>query len=255
MGEGRNAARPLPLLKNVPAVPMEHKMPEHLDPSVLLLCLALLATLAYLAGPARRTLLRRNAELEDLLRARASELAATAGRSDDAEQGATLRDPLTGLWSHDRVMQILIEEISRSGRQGIPVSVAMVDLDHFTQVNDTHGRVVGDEVLKEVAHRLMRAIRTYDSVGRFGGERFVVVLAGADRRNAMGAAERIRNDISRDPIDTADGPLTVTASLGVVTRHTEVANDASALLVAADSALREAKEHGRDRVELAAAVG
>ena len=176
-----------------------------------------------------------------------------ARRAKAAAEEAAMRDSLTGLWNHNRVLEILIEEMARSERQGIPVSVAMLDLDHFKRVNDTHGHLVGDEVLREVARRLQKAVRIYDSVGRFGGEEFVVVLPGADRQNAMRAAERIRADISRDPIETTVGPLTITASLGVVTRHTELANDATALLVAADGALYEAKEHGRDRVEVAVA--
>jgi diguanylate cyclase (GGDEF)-like protein/PAS domain S-box-containing protein len=168
-----------------------------------------------------------------------------------AAEEAAMRDSLTGLWNHNRVIEILIEEMSRSERQGIPVSVAMVDLDRFKHVNDTYGHLVGDEVLREIAVRLGSAVRVYDSVGRFGGEEFVVVLPGTDRESALIVAERIREEVGAEPVLTSAGPLTVTASLGVVTRHAELANDATALLVAADSALYEAKESGRDRVEVA----
>jgi diguanylate cyclase (GGDEF)-like protein/PAS domain S-box-containing protein len=167
-----------------------------------------------------------------------------------AEEAAT-HDPLTGLWNHNRIIEILIEEMSRGDRQGHPVSLAMLDLDHFKHVNDTHGHVVGDEVLREIARRLERAIRVYDSVGRFGGEEFMIVLPGTDRDEAEQAAERIRVEISRDPVLTSAGTLQVTGSLGVVTHVGEVVNDATALLVAADGALYDAKESGRDRVTIA----
>ncbi len=167
-----------------------------------------------------------------------------------AEEAAT-HDPLTGLWNHNRIIEILMEELSRSGRQGSPVSLAMVDLDHFKHVNDTHGHVVGDEVLREVAARLQRAIRLYDAVGRFGGEEFMVVLPGSEGEAAELAAERIRDEISRQPVITSCGALQVTASLGVVTRMGEIVHDATALLVAADTALYDAKAAGRDRVTIA----
>ena len=167
-----------------------------------------------------------------------------------AEEAAT-HDPLTTLWNHNRIIETLMEELSRADRQGSPVSLAMVDLDHFKQVNDTYGHVVGDEVLREVAERLQRAIRTYDAVGRFGGEEFMVVFPGTDEAEAQAAAERIRSEIGREPILTTAGALSVTASVGVVTRIGEVVDDATALLVAADSALYDAKEGGRDRVTVA----
>lgn len=170
-----------------------------------------------------------------------------------AEEAAT-HDPLTGLWNHNRIIEILMEELSRSDRQGGPVSLAMVDLDHFKHVNDTYGHVVGDEVLREVAVRLQRSIRVYDSVGRFGGEEFMVVLPGTEGEAAETAAERIRHEIGREPVLTSAGLLDVTASLGVVTRIGEIVDDATALLVAADTALYDAKEAGRDRVTVASTI-
>ncbi len=170
-----------------------------------------------------------------------------------AEEAAT-HDPLTSLWNHNRIIEILMEELARSDRQGTPVSLAMVDLDHFKQVNDTYGHVVGDEVLREVADRLQHAVRSYDSVGRFGGEEFMVVLPGTEGHDAEQAAERIREEISREAILTSAGALRITASVGLVTRVGEVVNDATALLVAADTALYDAKGSGRDRVTIASAL-
>jgi two-component system cell cycle response regulator len=127
----------------------------------------------------------------------------------------------------------------------------MLDLDHFKHVNYTYGHVVGDEVLRDIARRLERAIRVYDSVGRFGGEEFMIVLPGTDPAHAEQAAERIRAEISTDPIPTTGGALRVTGSLGVVTHRGGAMGDATGLLVAADDALYEAKGSGRDRVTVA----
>jgi diguanylate cyclase (GGDEF)-like protein/PAS domain S-box-containing protein len=167
-----------------------------------------------------------------------------------AEEAAT-HDPLTALWNHNRIIEVLIEELARAGRRGDPVSLAMVDLDHFKRVNDTYGHVVGDEVLREVAERLGRAVRVYDAVGRFGGEEFMVVFPGTDAAEAEIAAERLRSAIGQEPVLTPEGPVGVTASVGVVTGSGGPAGDATTLLVAADTALYRAKECGRDRVEIA----
>ena len=168
-----------------------------------------------------------------------------------AEEAAT-HDPLTGLWNHNRIIEILMEELSRSDRQGGPLSLAMVDLDHFKEINDTYGHVVGDEVLREVAIRLQRAIRVYDAVGRFGGEEFMVVLPGTEGAAAEAAAERIRTEISRERILTSAGTLQITASLGLVTSLGDLLHDATALLVAADTAMYSAKMAGRDRITITA---
>lgn len=164
---------------------------------------------------------------------------------------AAIHDPLTGLWNHNKILEVLLEEMARSDRLGSAVSLVMVDLDHFKAVNDGHGHVVGDEVLREIATRLQNAVRVYDSVGRFGGEEFMIVLPGTGPAEAELAAERIRVEIGKTSIPTSKGSLEVTASLGVVTRQGELANDATALLVAADTALYESKDAGRNRVTVA----
>ncbi len=165
-----------------------------------------------------------------------------------AAEDAATHDPLTGLWNHNRIIDVLIEELSRGDRQEQPVSLAMFDLDHFKRINDTHGHVVGDEVLREVARRLERSVRAYDEIGRFGGEEFMIVFPGIDAGHAHHAAERIREAIGEQPILTGAGLLKVTASLGIVTHTGALDGDATELLMAADSALYEAKTAGRDRV-------
>jgi diguanylate cyclase (GGDEF)-like protein len=173
--------------------------------------------------------------------------------SERAAEEAATHDPLTRPWNHDRIIEILFEELSRADRQGQPVSLAM--LDHFKLVNDTYGHVVGDEVLREVVRRLERAIRVYDSIGRFGGEEFMIVLPASGGLEAERAAERIRAGISREPVLTSAGTVRITGSLGVVTHVGEATSDATVLLVAADDALYDSKAGARPRHDRVAAAG
>ncbi len=98
------------------------------------------------------------------------------------------RDPLTGLWNHSSIIGLLIKEIDRAERQSAYVGVLFLDLDHFKAFNDTHGHLVGDRVLREVAQAMSSSIRPYDAVGRIGGEEFLIVLPGCDQINAVGHA-------------------------------------------------------------------
>src|SRR5207247_8053978 len=106
-------------------------------------------------------------------------------------------DVLTGLWNRGAVMELLNHELNRSPRANMPTAVLMLDLDHFKKINDTHGHLAGDAVLKEAARRLTHAVRSYDCVGRYGGEEFLVVLAGCDRKQTQNTAERIPAEIAR----------------------------------------------------------
>ncbi len=200
-----------------------------------------------LARRTRRAIVRENEELERRVAERTAELKLAKAV---AEEAAT-HDPLTTLWNHNRIIEVLDEELARSDRHGDAVSLAMLDLDHFKRVNDTYGHVVGDEVLREVAARLGGATRPYDAVGRFGGEEFLAVLPGTDAAQAARAAERIRAAIGSEPVSTDAGDVRVTASVGIVTRTRGLGEDATTLLVAADTALYEAKDAGRDRVQVA----
>ncbi len=162
-------------------------------------------------------------------------------------------DSLTGLWNRAATFDFLRRELNRGERQGTPVTVVMTDIDHFKQINDTYGHLTGDVVLREVAHQLSSAVRGYDVIGRFGGEEFLIVLPGCAGADAMDQAERLRACINREPVDTPEGPIPVTLSLGVAVREGAVAVDPDSLLRAADGALYRAKSGGRNRVELAAA--
>jgi diguanylate cyclase (GGDEF)-like protein len=126
----------------------------------------------------------------------------------------------------------------------------MLDLDHFKKINDTHGHLTGDVVLREVANRIAHSVRSYDFVGRYGGEEFLVVLPACNKGEVEKSANRIRLAIASAPILTASSEIPVTASIGAtVVEGTAVALGKEALL-AADKALYEAKNGGRNRVSL-----
>lgn len=146
-------------------------------------------------------------------------------------------------------------EISRSRRSRSPVSLALVDIDHFKVVNDTHGHLVGDKVLKAVADSLTGQLRNYDKAGRFGGEEFVLLLAQAGESDACRVAERLRAHVAEAPIPVEGGsdPLcvSVTISIGVSTLEPKPGRSLTDLLTAADSALYRAKQGGRNKVAVA----
>jgi diguanylate cyclase (GGDEF)-like protein len=161
------------------------------------------------------------------------------------------RDPLTGLWNHEEILLILEREAARARREGCDLSLIMADLDHFKRVNDTHGHMAGDAVLRQTAVRIRASVRTYDSVGRYGGEEFLVVLPGCDRDGVASLAERIRGRIGNKGMEIPEGMVRVTLSLGAATRDKETTVDVNSLVRAADQALYRAKEKGRNRIEMA----
>lgn len=159
-------------------------------------------------------------------------------------------DVLTGLPTRARIFDLLESEIDRGSRQGQSIGVLMTDVDHFKQVNDTYGHVVGDAVLRGVASRLRGGCRRYDTVGRYGGEEFVAVLPGCDDRLASEVAERLRAAVAANPIHTPAGDVPVSVSIGVATTDAHVPRT-DALVHAADVALYRAKRGGRNRVVVA----
>lgn len=160
-------------------------------------------------------------------------------------------DPLTSLLNRGAVLDLLGRELNRSNRENKSTAILLADLDHFKRVNDTMGHVIGDEVLTEVASRLLAAVRSYDFVGRYGGEEFLVVLNSCDPTYAPGRAEEIRKCVSIRPIQTAKGPVTVTLSLGILQSIDWGQQTVEALLHEADMALYEAKSAGRDCLRIA----
>lgn len=162
-------------------------------------------------------------------------------------------DPLTGLWNRTAILDALNRELERATREGSPVALIMVDLDHFKQVNDTYGHMVGDAVLSEVARRMRMSLRPYDAIGRYGGEEFLIVLPGCHASDAMKLADRLHASIGGEAMEVAGEHIVIAGSLGVVTNREISQVDAGWFVRAADSALYRAKTHGRNRVELATA--
>ena len=158
-------------------------------------------------------------------------------------------DNLTGIANRGAILDSLQTELSRASRDRRPVAVLMADVDRFKQVNDTRGHQAGDEVLREVAHRMKSAMRSYDAVGRYGGEEFLVVLPGCGGDDALAQAERIRDAIGLELFRAAGSVFGVNCSLGVSWRDLASPEDASALIREADVALYNAKALGRNRVE------
>jgi len=127
----------------------------------------------------------------------------------------------------------------------------MADLDHFKKVNDTHGHMAGDAVLRQTARRMLSQVRDYDYISRYGGEEFLVVLPGSGMEGAAALAERLCQSIGCDSMDIPEGMIPITISLGVATTCKGRKRDVASLVQAADLALYRAKENGRNRVEIA----
>ena len=163
------------------------------------------------------------------------------------------RDSLTGLYNRLYVMEKIDSEMNRSLRNGCPVSLLMLDIDHFKHVNDSFGHSAGDGVLRSVAQVLRDSCRVYDVPGRYGGEEFCVVLPETKVRNTTVVAERIRERMAAHRFAIGADSVIVTASIGIAgsdSVENEGIVSSSTLIDRADRALYSAKHHGRNRVEL-----
>jgi diguanylate cyclase (GGDEF)-like protein/PAS domain S-box-containing protein len=160
-------------------------------------------------------------------------------------------DSLTSLLNRGAILEMLEHELARSVRENGRTAVLLGDLDHFKNINDTHGHPIGDEVLRVVASRLLRTVRPYDLVGRFGGEEFLVVLPGCAAPDALARADQLREAIAASPIPTADGPIHLTISIGVLVAQEEGQLTFTDILREVDIALYAAKDAGRNRCILA----
>jgi len=136
----------------------------------------------------------------------------------------------------------LHREVARAQRLDAPLSLLVLDVDHFKQVNDTYGHQTGDAVLREVAHALVANTKNFDVAARYGGDEFVVLLPGCSRDDAMRVAQRVRGEIAHQ---VGEAPVTISAGVATVPDN---AVDAERLMAAADAALYDAKRTGRDRV-------
>jgi two-component system cell cycle response regulator len=173
----------------------------------------------------------------------------------EAREGMRFRathDGLTKLLNRTSILARLREALDRTAREGIPFSILLCDIDHFKRINDVHGHLAGDAVLELFASRLQRAVRSTDSIGRYGGEEFLLVLDGCEAEDLSMRAEQVRRCVTESPFGTKDLLLNVSASIGGATvdgNNNKVS--AEWIIEQADAAMYLAKSHGRDCVRIA----
>jgi len=162
-------------------------------------------------------------------------------------QMLSVTDGLTGLYDHQEMLRVMDSEFTRSRRYNSPLSVAILDLDYFKEVNDTHGHQMGDEVLVKLAAVIKRICRSNDTASRYGGEEFLLILAETGVAGAFQIAERVRKEFSALRFARDGVRFGVTLSCGVAGLDGKNASSPSKLIQAADRALYRAKESGRNR--------
>lgn len=156
------------------------------------------------------------------------------------------RDGLTGLWNRTAFLDLFRGELERAGRIGGKTGLLLLDLDHFKQINDTYGHPGGDLVLKEIARRLRQNVRSYDFVGRYGGEEFLIAFPGSEREMLCQRAEAIRKAICGEPVRLPQGDVSVSLSIGAAMGFGGP-NSAADVVALADVGLYKAKDLGRNR--------
>jgi two-component system, cell cycle response regulator len=159
-------------------------------------------------------------------------------------------DSLTGIANRDVVLDALRREHSRQAREGGSFCIVLLDVDHFKSVNDTYGHLCGDAVLQEVVRRVNATVRAHDTVGRYGGEEFLIVAPSSGAEGVLRLSERIRLAIEAKPIATEAGEISVTVSLGLAVSSETAPLDSKTMLSTADEALYRAKAEGRNRSEM-----
>jgi diguanylate cyclase (GGDEF)-like protein len=159
-------------------------------------------------------------------------------------------DSLTGIANRDVILDSLTREHSRQVREGGSFGIVLLDVDHFKSVNDTYGHLCGDAVLQEVVRRVTSTVRAYDTVGRYGGEEFLIVAPSSSAEGILRLSERVRLAIETEPIKTDAGEISVTVSLGLAVSSETAHLDPKIMLSTADEALYRAKAEGRNRSEM-----
>ena len=172
----------------------------------------------------------------------------------EAMRHKATHDTLTGLWNRGAILETLDREIARSRREGVSLGVLIADLDRFKTINDNNGHLIGDDVLREATRRMQAEVRSYDAVGRYGGEEFLVLLPGCGKTETAEKAEQLRRVVMDRPIPTQAGPMNVTVSVGGVTTGEWPEDTTNQILQMADSALYRAKAQGRNQSVMAAAA-
>ena len=159
------------------------------------------------------------------------------------------RDGLTGTFNKRYFMDVIGREFSKADHRGSALTLILLDIDHFKSVNDTHGHLAGDEVLREMGKRVNEVVAQHDVFARYGGEEFAILLAGVNHEEGVAVAERCRAAVAAKPFPTAAGELPITISLGVA-EFSSLPNPEKPeqLIALADEKLYEAKKSGRNRV-------
>lgn len=193
-------------------------------------------------------------EMEVRLRAgrRIVDLQTELMQMQEALREQATRDSLTHCWNRFSLFDILAREINRCHRGKQVLGVIMLDLDHFKRVNDTYGHVCGDEVLKQVVKRVEGSIRSYDTLGRYGGEEFVCVFSGCGEEFVRNNAERMRLAVEASPIAWMEHQVAMTSSFGAAAGVPTADLTPDQLIRIADEALYRAKREGRNRVAFSA---
>jgi diguanylate cyclase (GGDEF)-like protein len=193
-------------------------------------------------------LMRQKAQLEDAVKGRTQDLEREKTelvRTREQMRHFAEHDGLTGLWNHRIIVERLRGEVDRSQRDGSPLSIILVDLDYFKRINDAMGHVAGDLTLREIGAVFQRAVRSYDWVGRYGGEEFLLILPGSDYEAARARAENMRATVEATQLGEGENTFSVTASFGVAAGFP---TDYEAMIQIADAALYRAKNAGRNCV-------
>lgn len=220
---------------------------------MLLLSIALSYRYASLRNENERIATEANQRLERKVAQRTQEVRSTLTQLEDAHRrlrDSSRRDGLTGLYNRAHFHENFELMLKESREKGQPVSLLMIDLDHFKSINDRYGHLAGDDCLRWAAQRIGQSLRVHETsmVARFGGEEFVAVLPGHDLRSAVAVAESVRKRLVEEPCTSGAHRLRVSASIGVHTVDPGSDTDSDAALSVADQALYSAKANGRDCV-------
>ena len=220
---------------------MAWRRPEVYVPRVELGHFLLVATMM----PAMSLLAGRLSRMRERMRRQKQDLAQAVSRI----QELATRDELTGLPNRRHMMELMEQELRRCVRSGHTFCLAVIDIDHFKQVNDTHGHGVGDEVLTQLAYEMQGALRLSDVLARWGGEEFVAMLSDSRAALARGGVERVRDTVAGLSCQAEGVVLQVTVSIGLAEHH--AGESVAQTLARADRALYEAKAKGRNQVVVA----
>jgi len=168
--------------------------------------------------------------------------------TQEALRDEALHDSLTGLWNRPAILEILQKELSRVRREGTSVGVIVADIDHFKRINDTCGHKAGDTMLCRAAQIMQSNLREYDTLGRYGGEEFLIILPGCDLDDAVRRGDNVRAELAGARIPLVGRRLSLTVCMGVTASSEYDKPDIDTLIQAADLAMYQAKRAGRNRV-------